>query len=537
MLWVALAYFATAQLSLFFRIYPAGPSVIWIPAGLTTALVILTGRRYLLGIALGAALLPLTQALSWPARIAFAIANVVEPVLCCHFLSEAKRFHRSFDRLVDSIRFVFVVFLAPAVGASIAALGCGLGAEFSKKVCQVWFDWWIADFLSMLLISPAVLVWSMPFVDEIAHMNRVRRFELVGEAVGFFLLNFVIFYSRFETPVGPQVSVFALYLNIVFPSLRWPMRINASQLLFTASFGFIGTLLNRGPFIVGSPVENMIALQLFVASAAIIQLILNGAITQYRKALLEAKMAIQVREDFLSIASHELKTPIASLKLAVQFLRSLWDQGRFPKLPREQVASLFLSMDEQIERFTDQIEDLLDVGRLAAGQFKNRLQLDVDLSAIVQAVADRFRGEALRAKCSVRLDLDSGIIGVWDPAKIEQVVANLLSNALKYGAGRPVEISVKAEDGCAELKVRDYGIGISKENQARIFKRFERATSIKSYGGIGLGLYITKEIVDSHNGEVSVESRPGLGSTFKVRLPLVKTISKLLQNSLERKSG
>jgi signal transduction histidine kinase len=165
------------------------------------------------------------------------------------------------------------------------------------------------------------------------------------------------------------------------------------------------------------------------------------------------------------------------------------------------------------------VTSLLDVGRLAAG----RLELEpgeVDLSALVREVLERLAEVFAQAGCSVQLEAEAPVRGEWDAQRLDQVLVNLLSNAAKYGAGRPVHVRVEQVEGRARISVRDEGIGIAPEALPRLFGRFERATSDRNYGGLGLGLYISRQLVEAMAGSVRVESRPQAGATFTVDLPL-----------------
>jgi signal transduction histidine kinase len=144
----------------------------------------------------------------------------------------------------------------------------------------------------------------------------------------------------------------------------------------------------------------------------------------------------------------------------------------------------------------------------------------VDLRALVQRVVTDLQPEFGRAKCDVRLDAPTSVQGTWDPTRLEQVMTNLLANAMKFGAGKPIDVAVARIGDRARLSVRDRGIGIEVARQAHIFERFERAVSVRHYGGLGLGLYICRRIVEAHGGCIGVESEPGAGATFVVELPL-----------------
>jgi PAS domain S-box-containing protein len=232
----------------------------------------------------------------------------------------------------------------------------------------------------------------------------------------------------------------------------------------------------------------------------------------------EAEAGLRARDEFLSIASHELKTPLTPLQLQVQLLVHSLRTGGLASVPPERLGAMLESAERQSKRFAALIEDLLDVSRVAAG----RLELEpeaVDLAEVARGVAARFELELTRSGSSLTLALDGPVVGHWDRLRLEQVVTNLLSNAVKYGAGGPIEVRVEGEGGLARLVVRDRGIGIAAEDQGRIFGRFERAASSRHYGGLGMGLYITRQIVEAHGGSVRVASAPGAGSTFTVELP------------------
>jgi PAS domain S-box-containing protein len=231
----------------------------------------------------------------------------------------------------------------------------------------------------------------------------------------------------------------------------------------------------------------------------------------------EAREAVRARDEFLSIASHELKTPLTTLQLQIQGLvRKIGSATRDPML--ELLGPRLSTAERQVERLTGLINNLLDISRITAG----RLDLDletVDLTNVVRDAAARSREDLARAGCALDLQTDGPCIGRWDRLRVEQVVGNLLSNAIKYGAGHPIEMSVSGDSEAARFTIRDHGIGIPPEDQARIFERFERAVSDRHYGGLGLGLWIVRQIVDAFGGTIQVDSGPGRGSTFHVVLP------------------
>ncbi|MDP9311564.1 MAG: ATP-binding protein [Chloroflexota bacterium] len=232
----------------------------------------------------------------------------------------------------------------------------------------------------------------------------------------------------------------------------------------------------------------------------------------------EAQEAIQARDEFLSIASHELKTPLTALQLQLQMLlRSASKNGGAKLTPERLLQKLHLA-DQQTDRLAGLINDLLDVARIRTGRIEIRLE-EVDLTEVVRDVLARFEEQITQAGCSVWLRAEAPLLAHWDRSRLEQVFTNLLSNAIKYGPGKPIEIWVNGDATTAELTVQDHGIGIAPEHLERIFVRFERAVSANHYGGLGLGLYIVRQIVEALGGTIRVTSELGHGSTFTVALP------------------
>lgn len=225
-----------------------------------------------------------------------------------------------------------------------------------------------------------------------------------------------------------------------------------------------------------------------------------------------AQESLRLRDDFLSIASHELKTPLTSLMLQSESLRA-----SAAKATPENVARKADAIRRNVERLSRLVATLLDLSRITAGRLDIQRE-DVDLVEVVTDVMSRFEDEARRAGCELRLDAPAPVTGRWDRLRLDQVVTNLLANAVKYGPGKPVDVRVEKRLDSVRLLIRDRGIGISDADQKRIFERFERAVSDRNYGGFGLGLWIVRRIVEAMGGTIHVESAPGEGATFTVEL-------------------
>ncbi len=229
----------------------------------------------------------------------------------------------------------------------------------------------------------------------------------------------------------------------------------------------------------------------------------------------EVQRAVLLRDEFLSIASHELRTPLTSLLLQLEtLLRMMEDKDTDPRLCDKVDKAV-----RQTLRLDKLTANLLDVSRIIGGRLQLELE-ELDAAALVREVADPFADESARAACPIRLEVLARPMARWDRLRIEQVVTNLLSNAFKYAPSAPIDVRVEQKNGHACLAVKDHGNGIALEAQARIFGRFERATDGPHSSGLGLGLYITRHIVEAHGGTIGVASDLGQGACFTVELPL-----------------
>jgi signal transduction histidine kinase len=239
------------------------------------------------------------------------------------------------------------------------------------------------------------------------------------------------------------------------------------------------------------------------------------ALAEERAARAQALEAVRLRDEFLAVASHELKTPLTAFLLVIDGVeRAMERMPQPPELMRKKVGML----SRQARRLEKLVAELLDVARIQAGRLPITPE-DMDLCAVVREVVERQEQEAASARCEVEVRAPEPVPGSWDRSRVDQVVSNLLSNALKYGAGKPVTVTVEAAGSVARLAVGDGGIGIAPVDHERVFQRFERAVD-EGFGGMGLGLWITREIVQRHGGSIRVESELGRGARFTVELPL-----------------
>ena len=233
----------------------------------------------------------------------------------------------------------------------------------------------------------------------------------------------------------------------------------------------------------------------------------------------ELEQAVRMRDDFMSIVAHELRTPLNGLILETQLRKMHLARDNAAAFTLDKMHAMVDRDERQIKSLIRLIEDMLDVSRIRTGKLSIRTS-HFDLVKLVGDLLHNFAAQVGAAEASVSFMGEQPVEGDWDEFRIEQVVSNLLTNALRYGGKSLIEVRVYARDGQAFIEVQDRGIGISEENQQRIFQQFERVSAKTVVAGLGLGLFISEQIVAAHGGAISVESAINQGALFRVRLPL-----------------
>jgi signal transduction histidine kinase len=234
----------------------------------------------------------------------------------------------------------------------------------------------------------------------------------------------------------------------------------------------------------------------------------------------ETREAVAVRDEFLSIASHELKTPLTPLKLQLQLLSRQMTRGE-KEIPHAKLLKMTNNFDLQLKRLSKLIEDLLDVSRITTGKLSLNLE-KFNLAEMIYDVMGQYGQQLKQAIVKVHISSNKDIEGMFDRMRLEQVLINLLINAAKYAPGKPIHVVLEKNNNLAVIRVTDQGPGIAPDDQERIFKRFERVKGSENIGGLGLGLYISSQIIKAHNGIIRVESEPGKGASFIIELPIIE---------------
>jgi len=498
---LAAAYLAAARLGLSVATVGRSVTLVWPPTGISLAALFLLGRRHWPGVALGAFLVNvLTPGVPAAVALGMAAGNTLEAVAgasALHWLGT----DRSLARVRDVLTLVAGAALASTVlSATIGVASLRLGGVLAAPATlSAWADWWTGDVLGDLVVAPALLTWSSPAALRAVRPRWLEALVSLVVTAGVTALIFS------DIPWLERISPLPY---MTFPCLLWlALRFGpgggAAASLAIAVPALLGTVAGRGPMM-GVPLSaGLLQLDMFLAVAAVTALLL-GALTA------ERGRALALREEFIALASHELRTPLTPLKIQLQLLRRASSD---PELPRH-----LDPVDRQVGRLAQLVEDLLDTSRLASGSWSLHYQR-ADLGALARDVVVGLAPELEAAGCAADVRASGAVDGQWDQARLQQVVANLVENAIKFGAGKPIAVWVRGDGDQVELEVTDQGVGVARDEQRRIFEPFERARQARDIAGLGLGLYVVRTVVEAHGGRVGVRSEPGRGSTFTVRLP------------------
>jgi len=241
-------------------------------------------------------------------------------------------------------------------------------------------------------------------------------------------------------------------------------------------------------------------------------------VAELQAAQAQLERALQLRDEFMAMVAHELRTPLSVLALEVRLRQHQVATGNSAFFAPENLSKMFERDQRQVRCITRLIDDMLDVSQVRHGRLSIR-RGRCDLAAMLRRLVDEMQGQ--RSDVPIMLQGDGAeVVGEWDEFRLEQVLVNLLANALHYGDGKAVRVELEQGPGVATVRVVDQGVGIAPEDRARVFEQFVRVGDSERTRGLGLGLYVARQLVEAHGGTIAVESTPGAGSTFSVSLPV-----------------
>ena len=504
---VFVVYATTARLGLSFDALGGIASAVWPPTGIALAALSLRGLRLWPAVFVAAFAVNATTGIPiWSAGL-IALGNTLEAVIGAALLRRLR-----FDSRIERLRDVLLLVGVAALGSTTVSATCGLVAAALGRVPMIksapafWTVWWVGDVLGDLLIAPLIFVWATtPRLSR-----RPRRWIEAALLLGAVALVSVVFFRHalaYQAIHGLVRGTYPIVPVLIWAALRFEQRGVTSALVLVAAIAVSGAATGGGIFSTESTQDRLLLVQGFMAVTAVSMLTLGAA-------LAERRAAVGARDEFISIASHELKTPLTALQIE---LYGLLESNQ--KAMDERAGRKLARASRNADRLSRLIELLLDVSRIATGRMALRPER-FDLWQALELIADTMRETALKAGSVFSLEGAGPILGRWDRLRVEQVAMNLLSNAFKYGAGHPVVLSASIVDGQAVIEVRDEGPGVPENDLERIFNRFERAAPMRNHGGLGLGLYVSREIAGAHRGSITVRNLPQGGAAFTVRLPI-----------------
>ena len=503
-----IVYVATAHLGLFFGAVAGFATLVWPPTGIALAALKLFGFSLWPAVFAGALIVNAIHGAPLPVAAAIACGNTLEAVAGAWLLGRV-RFQPRLDRVIDVLALVFAAAIASTAWSAFIGVGSLrlAGIVQAADTGRTLSAWWIGDALGDLVVAPLLFVfWARPALRRLPAIVP----EAVFLAAALVFCGGLVFGNLFPGSMMLYRHPYLFFPLLTWAALRFGQYGAAIAVFLVSCIAIAGTVTGFGPFAQPVLADSLLALQAFMGVAAATALVLGAAIA-------ERNRAVDARDEFLSIASHELRTPLTALSLHVQgMLHRLQRSEAGPT--REETLQSMESANRLLSRMAKLIAELLEVSRVAMGTFQLQRE-EMDLTASVRESLARFEGQLATAGCRVEMQSTGTLIGRWDPLRLDQVIDNLISNAVKYGAGKTVEVQLSGNGERVVLEVRDHGIGIDPADQRRVFERFERAVSRRRFGGFGLGLWITRKVIEAHGGSIHLSSQPGLGSTFRVELP------------------
>jgi signal transduction histidine kinase/CheY-like chemotaxis protein len=510
-------YILGGKLGLLFAFVHASATAVWPPTGIALAAFLLFGPRVWSAVALGAFLVNVTTAGSVATSLGVAAGNTLEGLLSAWLVNRFAHGRYAFERAQDIFAFVVAVVPGALVSATMGVASLALGGyALWAGFGPIWATWWLGDVTGALIIAPPLLLWA----DRRSSLLLRHPVEAACLLLSIALGGYAVFGG--SSPLGPRHPLAILCLPpLVWAAFRFGRRAAATAILLLSGIALYGTVKGFGPFAV-APADSLLMLQTFLATMAVMTLSMAALVWddvrerkrvegERERARVEAEAASRTKDEFFAMLGHELRNPLGAITTALHVIDLCGPlderSGEARAIIRRQVGHLVRLVD-----------DLLDVTRLATGKISLSLRR-IDLAAVarhaVASVSARGRTLTCRAAAPVWIDADE--------TRIEQILGNLLGNALKFTpAGGQITVTVEVDGPEAVLRVEDAGAGISPDLLPRIFDLFiqGQTTLHRREGGLGIGLTLVRRLVDLHRGRIEAASEgPGRGSVFTVRLP------------------
>src|SRR5438552_11263951 len=517
-------YFIVGKLSLQLAFVHPSASPVWPPAGIALAALVVFGYRTWPAIFLGAFLVNVTTAGNIGTSLCIATGNTLEAVCGAWLVNRFAGGTRMFERAQDVFKFAVAVMVSTAVSPTFGVTSLAVGglADWANYRA-IWLTWWLGDATGALVVAPLLILWS---IGPRWRLNPKRHLEVGLLLLVLLMLGEAVFGGWFPITARNYPISFICGPIVIWMAFRFTQRETATGIFVLSAIAIWGTLRGFGPFVMATENQSLLIAQTFTAVLVITALALAAGMAEgwraeeaieYHKAVVDE--ANRTKENFLAMLSHELRTPLTPVIAALDVLESVPSQSEDSK------ASLPM-IRRNVELESQLIDDLLDLTRIA----KDKLQLkfdQIDAHQAISNVAEICRMEANARRLRVYLNLRAGAHHVTaDVTKFQQIIWNLLKNAIKF-TNENGEITISSSNPSPQVLtiiVGDTGIGIEPEILERIFDPFEQGDRSfqRRFGGLGLGLAISKSLAQAHGGTLAVASEGrDRGSTFVLTMNTV----------------
>jgi signal transduction histidine kinase len=505
--------FAFGQLGIRIHALSGGSPLIWAPSGVGLAALVIWGRHFWPWIFASGVLISASMGNPPAGSFTVGAGGAIGAWLGSCALEKLGSRQPTLSKVREVLVFVLLsTILSSWVSSALEVSGFyWSGTIQDDHLLSTWRTWWLGNAMGKLIVGGSLIAWHNDIRLRWKRL-KIKRWDALGLALLVATYSALVFTKLGTHTQSLFVRPYLLFAVIMWAALRFDLLGATATSVAVVTCAIIGILQGYVAFATVPEPERMAMMQFFIATLASTGLVLAAAIR-------EKLEAAEARSEFLGIASHELKTPITSLKLQLQM-----SQRRLSALPVKGPSELeslaFLGkVANQVNRLTQIVDQLLDVSRIERRDLALRLE-ETDLAALVSKLIERLSTDLASARCEVELDAQPGVSCRCDPFRIEQMLENLLSNAIKYAAGQKIRISIRmTDDGAAAIAVQDSGPGIDKAKLPYVFDRFVRANELPNIKGLGLGLFIARQIVEAHHGTISAQSEPTLGTKFEIRIP------------------
>lgn len=519
---LAAAYTGAARAGLLLDAIAGFATLVWAPTGIAIAALLLFGYRLWPAIFVGALAANLWTGASVLTALGIACGNTLEAVAATTILRRAPEFRLGLDRLEDVASFIVLAAgMCTAISATIGVCTLALtGTITASQIAITWRAWWLGDLVGALVVAPMLLVWLSNWPLAVP-----RRQIGEGMVLLLILISMSVYIFSGDTLGGRSLEqTYLIFPALIFAAVRFGQRGAVTAVFVTTVVAVWSTVSGHGPFTRPVLNQGLFALQTFIAVATATFLVLGASIAEHRRteewlrrARELAESANRAKSDFLAVMSHELRTPLNAISGYVDLL-DMQVAGPVSETQRNYLSRIQSSQRHLLAL----LEEVLGFARLETGRLTLSLQpvLVYDAMTTLESMLQlEVQKKRLTFDCRVP---DLGLVALADPDKLRQILLNLVANGVKFTPeGGRVTVGAERENDRIRVWVNDTGIGIPKDQLENVFEPFFQVDHgpKRKYAGMGLGLAIARDLARAMNGELWMESTPGVGSTAWLVLP------------------